>query len=137
MSGYSGTPLPQKLGIKTGFRVRLINVPTEVRHVLRTALAACEEAREGQGALDFVLMFVPSAGELSREFGRVSKLLAPRGMIWVGWAKRSFGSASELDGNRVREIGLTSGLVDVKVCAITETWSGLKFVRRASDRGVS
>jgi hypothetical protein len=71
---------------------------------------------------------------LKQEFRHLAKLLQPAGMLWVSWPKKSSGVASDLDENRVREIGLVAGLVDVKVCAVTEIWSGLKFVRRVKDR---
>ncbi|MFZ0137477.1 MAG: DUF3052 domain-containing protein [Candidatus Sulfotelmatobacter sp.] len=132
MPGYSGTPLPKKLGIKAGFRARLANAPAEVRAELREALAECEmKARDN---LDFAMMFTKSRAELAREFSQLAKLLAPAGILWVGWPKKTSGVASDLDGNVVREIGLVAGLVDVKVCAVTEVWSGLKFVRRVKDR---
>lgn len=132
MPGYSGTPLPKKLGINAGFRARLANAPAEVRAELREALAECEmKARDN---LDFAMMFTKSRAELAREFSQLAKLLAPAGILWVGWPKKTSGVASDLDGNVVREIGLAAGLVDVKVCAVTEVWSGLKFVRRVKDR---
>ncbi len=132
MPGYSGTPLPKKLGINAGFRARLANAPAEVRAELREALAECEmKARDN---LDFAMMFTKSRAELAREFSQLAKLLAPAGILWVGWPKKTSGVASDLDGNVVREIGLVAGLVDVKVCAVTEVWSGLKFVRRVKDR---
>jgi hypothetical protein len=133
MPGYSGTPLPKKLGIKAGFRVQLANAPAEVRAELREALAGCVVLKQGD-ALDFVMMFTKSRGELTKEFSRTAKALAPAGMLWVSWPKKSSGVATDLDGNVVREIGLDAGLVDVKVCAVTEVWSGLKFVRRVKDR---
>ena len=71
---------------------------------------------------------------LTDDFKRISKLLAPAGMFWVAWPKKSSGVATDLNENIVREIGLAAGLVDVKVCAVTEVWSGLKFVRRVKDR---
>jgi hypothetical protein len=132
MPGYSGTPLPKKLGIKAGFRVRLANAPAEVRAELREALAECETKRGDM--LDFAMIFTKSRVELAREFSRMAKLLAPTGMLWVSWPKKSSGVASDLDENLVRGIGLDAGLVDVKVCAVTEVWSGLKFVRRVKDR---
>lgn len=132
MPGYSGTPLPKKLGIKDGARVCLIDAPAEVRSALKAALDQCEMARDG--ALDFVMVFTKSAAVLAKEFSRLAKKLAPAGMLWVSWPKRSSGVTSDLDENGVREIGLAAGLVDVKVCAVTEVWSGLKFVRRVKDR---
>jgi len=133
MPGYSGTPLPKKLGIRAGFRVRLANAPAEVCAELRDALAECKVVKQGDG-LDFAMIFTKSGGELNKEFSRMAKLLSPAGMLWVSWPKKSSGVASDLDENVVREIGLAAGLVDVKVCAVTEVWSGLKFVRRVKDR---
>src|SRR5579863_10464642 len=133
MPGYSGTPLPRKLGIKPGSRVRLANCPAEVRAELREALAQCDVVEQGK-ALDFVMIFTKSRIELVRQFARMAQVLAPAGMLWVSWPKKSSGVATDLDENAVRGIGLDAGLVDVKVCAVTEIWSGLKFVRRVKDR---
>ncbi len=133
MPGYSGTPLPKKLGIKSGFRVWLANAPMEVRAELREAMAECEVVQQGD-ALDFAMMFTKSRAELAREFSRIAKRLNPPGTLWVSWPKKSSGVVTDLDENVVRKIGLDAGLVDVKVCAVTEVWSGLKFVRRVKDR---
>ena len=134
MPGYSGTPLPKKLGIKNGFRICLVNATAEVRTELREAMSACEVLSAPKGPLDFVMFFTKSRAELSREFSRLAKGLATAGMLWVSWPKKSSGVATDVDENVVREIGLAAGLVDVKVCAVTEIWSGLKFVRRVADR---
>jgi Protein of unknown function (DUF3052) len=143
MPGYSGTPLPKKLGIKPGFRVHLLNAPAEVHAELRTDLAKCEEHKKqvqksrspaSQDALDFAMLFSRSRAELAEEFSHIATLLAPAGMLWVSWPKKSSGVTTDLSGNDVREIGLAAGLVDVKVCAVTDTWSGLKFVRRVKER---
>lgn len=134
MPGYSGTPLPKKLGIKPGARVCLVDAPPEVLAELSTALAGCETASDGKAALDFAIVFTKSKVQLTKDFKRICKLLAPSGMLWVSWPKRSSGVATDLDENSVREIGLEAGLVDVKVCAVTVVWSGLKFVRRVKDR---
>ena len=143
MPGYSGTPLPKKLGIKPGFRVQLVSAPADVLEELREALASCAMVRDGKrkgsnhgdnDPLDFAMLFTKSQADLKREFRRVEKMLQPAGMLWVSWPKKSSGVASDLDDNSVREIGLAAGLVDVKVCAVTEIWSGLKFVRRVKDR---
>ena len=133
MPGYSGTPLPKKLGIKPGLRVCLMDAPAEVRAELRVELAGCEMS-DGKPPLDFAMLFSKSKTSLRKEFKGVSKRLAPAGMLWVSWPKKSSGVATDLDENIVREIGLAAGLVDVKVCAVTEVWSGLKFVRRVKDR---
>lgn len=132
MPGYSGTPLPKKLGIKDGFRVCFFGAPAEVRLELKSAVDACTV--NGKDPLDFAMVFTTSKVELGKEFKRVAKSLAPAGMLWVSWPKKSSGVATDLDENVVREIGLAAGLVDVKVCAVTDVWSGLKFVRRLKDR---
>ena len=136
MPGYSGTPLPKKLGIKAGFRTHFLNLPEEVRFELSSVLADCKMDSRGkdQSSLDFAMVFTKSKAELKKEFSRATKSLTPSGMIWVSWPKKSSGVPTDLDENIVREIGLAAGLVDVKVCAVTEVWSGLKFVRRLKDR---
>jgi hypothetical protein len=134
MPGYSGTPLPRKLGIKGGFRAHFVGLPSDVQHELKSALAACEAVRDDKSPLDFAMVFTKSKAELAAEFKRIAKRLAPAGMFWISWPKKSSGVVTDLDENTVRDIGLASGLVDVKVCAVTEVWSGLKFVRRLKDR---
>ncbi|HET6180758.1 MAG TPA: DUF3052 domain-containing protein [Candidatus Sulfotelmatobacter sp.] len=134
MPGYSGTPLPKKLGIKDGLRVCLVDAPSEVRTELKAALLGCKKTNDGKSPLDFAMVFTKSKSDLSKEFKRIDKQLAPAGMFWVSWPKKSSGVATDLDENVVRNIGLAAGLVDVKVCAVTDVWSGLKFVRRVKDR---
>jgi hypothetical protein len=133
MPGYSGTPLPKKLGIKPGFRARLVNAPKEVGAELSAALAECETQR-GNSDLDFAMLFIGSRLELSKEFPKLKERLAPAGMLWVSWPKKSSGIVTDIGENEIREFGLSAGLVDVKVCAVSEIWSGLKFVRRVKDR---
>ena len=133
MPGYSGTPLPKKLGIKPGFRAQFANPPKELLAELAEPLAECKILKQGNG-LDFAMLFTKSRAELTKEFSRMAILLNPTGMLWVSWPKKSSGVATDLDENVVRGIGLDAGLVDVKVCAVTEVWSGLKFVRRVKDR---
>jgi hypothetical protein len=132
MSGYSGTPLPKKLGIKDRFRVALFAVPDDVEAELKDSLISCRTTKAGP--LDFVMIFTKDAGELRKKFVSAAKQLAPAGMLWVSWPKKSSGIVTDLDENVVRKIGLAAGLVDVKVCAVNETWSGLKFVIRLKDR---
>jgi hypothetical protein len=134
MPGYSGTPLPKKLGIKDGARVRVFEMPADVRAELRQSLANCEVLSNDQAYADFMMLFTKSKDELSTKFGQIAKQLAPAGMLWISWPKKSSGVPTDLNENLVREIGLATGLVDVKVCAVTEVWSGLKFVRRLKDR---
>jgi len=132
MVGYSGTPLPKKLGIKDQFRVALFDLPGDVKTELKSALASCHIAKDGP--IDFAMICVKTAGELKKQFPRLAKQLAPAGMLWVSWPKKTSGVASDLNENEVRRIGLEAGLVDVKVCAVSEIWSGLKFVIRVKDR---
>jgi hypothetical protein len=132
MAGYSGTALPNKLGIKPRLRVDFFELPAEVRSELKKTLAGCTLTQHGQ--LDFAHIFVKSQAELRKEFVRFAKRLAPAGILWVSWPKKSSGLPSDLDENRVRQIGLDAGLVDVKVCAVSDVWSGLKFVIRVRDR---
>jgi hypothetical protein len=134
LPGYSGTPLRKKLGVKDGFRVAVDGAPADVGAQLKKALGTCEIVQNGKAALDFAMVFTKSKVELKKEFHRRAQRLAPAGMLWVSWPKKSSGVATDLDKNIVRDIGLEAGLVDVKVCAMTDVWSGLKFVRRLKDR---
>ena len=132
MAGYSGTPLPQKLGIKEQFRVALFDLPAEVNAELKSALASCRVGKGGPS--DFAMIFVKTASELKKQFPQFAKQMAPAGMLWVSWPKKASSVATDLNENEVRRIGLEAGLVDVKVCAVNEIWSGLKFVIRLKDR---
>jgi hypothetical protein len=133
MPGYSGTPLPKKLGIRDGFRVALVDSPQAVVKELKPSLDKCEIA-DGKSPLDFAIVFTSSRAALAKEFKRIARQLTPAGMLWISWPKKSSGVRTDLNENLVREIGLAAGLVDVKVCAVTDVWSGLKFVRRLKDR---
>ena len=132
MAGYSGTPLPKKLGIRENFRVALVEMPADVRAELKEALVDCKVLRDGP--LDFAMLFVKTQAELKQQFSKIAKQLAPAGMLWVSWPKKTSGVATDLNENHIRRIGLDAGLVDVKVCAVNEVWSGLKFVIRVKDR---
>lgn len=113
--------------------MQLVNPPAEVRTELSEALAACRVLKRAS-ALDFVMLFTKSRAPLIGEFSRMAKLLAPAGMLWVCWLKKSSGVATDVDEHVVRGVGLDAGFVGVKVCAVTDVWSGLKFVRRVRDR---
>jgi len=134
MPGYSGTPLPKKLGIKQGFRVALAGMPFDVEAELRSSLAECTVVKAPRTPLDFALVFVTRQSDLRKHFARLVEQLAPAGMVWISWPKKSSGMTTDVNENDVRRFGLAAGLVDVKVCAISEIWSGLKFVRRMKDR---
>jgi Protein of unknown function (DUF3052) len=134
MAGYSGTPLPKKLGITDNCRVAFSGLPADVKGELRDALGSCVIVKDGRAPVDFAMVFSKKQAELRREFSRVAKLLAPAGMLWISWPKKSSGVATDLDEDEVRRIGLGAGLVDVKVCSVSDVWSGLKFVIRVKDR---
>lgn len=134
MPGYSGTPLAKKLGIKDGFRVALVHVPGDVKSEIRTALAACGMLDLKSGDLDFVFLFAKSRAGLLPKLLSTAKALAPAGMLWIAWPKKSSGVATDLTEDVIRGSGLDAGLVDTKVCAVTEIWSGLKFVIPVKDR---
>lgn len=134
MAGYSGTPLPKKLGIKEQFRVTFVGLPADVKAELGDALVGCSVVKDGREPLDFAMVFAKTQAELKREFLRLTRCLALSGMLWIAWPKKTSGVATDMNENDVRRMGLDAGLVDVKVCAVSEVWSGLKFVRRVKDR---
>ncbi|MBV8207910.1 MAG: DUF3052 domain-containing protein [Acidobacteria bacterium] len=133
MAGYSGTPLVKKIGIKPGHVVRFRNPPACFRGELGELPGGAREARI-TGPLDVAVLFAKSRAQLEKEFAPLAAQVASNGMLWVGWPKKASGVATDLHENMVREIGLGLGMVDVKVCAIDDTWSGLKFVYRLKDR---
>jgi hypothetical protein len=134
MTGYSGTPLVKKLGIKDGFGVALLHVPDEVKTELRNALLKCRRETVASKNLDFILLFAKSRAGLELELLPAAKALAPAGMLWISWPKKSSGVPTDLTENVIRQSGLDVGLVDVKVCAVTDVWSGLKFVIPVKNR---
>jgi Protein of unknown function (DUF3052) len=134
MAGYSGTPLAKKLGIKPGQIIAVVGGPEDYRDLLGELPPDVTWSREVAGTLDLIQLFARSRGDLEPAFAQALAHLAPAGALWVSWPKRSSRVATDLDENVVRGIGLALGVVDVKVCAVDETWSGLKFVRRLKDR---
>jgi hypothetical protein len=132
-AGYSGTPLHRKLGIQEGSRVLVVDPPEGYPDALGLP-AGVELLRRATKGLDVVLLFVVRRAELARRFPRLAGALAPAGGLWVAWPKKSSGVPTDLDFAGVQRIGLESGLVDNKVAAIDEKWSGLRFVIRLKDR---
>ncbi len=131
--GYSGKPVPAKLGVKPGCRLLLVAAPYGF------ALEPLPDEvtvhrRPGKPPYDIVLAFTPDRAALERRFIPLAEVIGTSGALWIGWPKRTGGIATDLDENVVRDVGLAAGLVDVKVIAIDHTWSGLKFVRRLRDR---
>jgi len=127
MAGYSGTPLDKKLGFKPGMKAHLIGA-------VYKAPAGVTTTSKAEAPLDFVHLFTKEKTDLEKRFAVLMNALAPAGMFWVSWPKGASKVKTDLDENVVREIGLQAGLVDVKVCAVDDVWSGLKFVRRLKDR---
>jgi hypothetical protein len=135
-AGYSGTPLPRKLGIKEGHRVLLAQAPDTF--ALDVSPEVTVDRRPGRQPYEVLLLFVTTKRDLDRRFPSLAARMDEAGGLWVCWPKRTArGTArldSDLDENVVRAVGLDAGLVDNKVCAIDETWSALRFVVRRADR---
>ena len=134
MAGYSGTPLIKKLGIKEGSRVALVNAPKDFQSELKDLPDGVQFLKPATKSLDIILFFVLSERALAKDFSKLVARLTANGMIWIAWPKKGSGVATDLSFERVQRIGLDAGLVDVKICAVDETWSGLKFVYRLKDR---
>jgi len=134
MAGYSGTPLPKKLGLKEKQRIALINEPASFQKHLGKLPDDTVIVEKLSAPLDLVVLFVDREKLLAKQFPSLAKKLSSNGMIWVAWPKKSSGVPTDLAFNNVQRIGLDCGLVDVKICAVDEVWSGLKFVIRLKDR---
>jgi hypothetical protein len=133
-AGYSGRPLAGKLGIKPGHRVALDGAPAGFEiEGLPEGLRISR--RPGEASYDVVLVFCPDRARLVRRLPALLERVETAGALWIGWPKRASGVPTDLTEDGIREIALPYGVVDVKVCAIDETWSGLKLVRRMSERG--
>ena len=134
MAGYSSTPLAKKLGIKENSRIGLVNAPKDFESELGELPDGATFVKRMTNSLDIILFFVLKERELAQNFSRLAQKLVANGMLWIAWPKKSSGVATDLSFERVQRIGLDGGLVDVKICAVDETWSGLKFVYRVKDR---
>ncbi|HEX2669596.1 MAG TPA: hypothetical protein VHM25_01930 [Polyangiaceae bacterium] len=136
MAGYSGTPLPRKLGLKPDSRFGVFNAPDHFAQLLGELPSGVtlRDASRGNSPLDVIVCFVSSLSELRRMLPRARKRLDPDGGLWLCWPKKSSGITTDVGENAVRELGLASSLVDNKVCAIDEVWSGLRLVVRLRDR---
>ena len=134
MAGYSETPLVKKLGIKEGSRIALVNPPKTFRKTLGPLPAQAKVVSQTLEDLDLILFFARKESELAETFTLLAEKLKPAGMLWIAWPKKSSGVATDLAFNNVQAQGLSAGLVDTKICAVDEVWSGLKFVFRLKDR---
>jgi uncharacterized RDD family membrane protein YckC len=133
-AGYSQRSLVEKLGIAPGARIAILNAPRGYRATLGKLPAGVRVARAARGPLPFIQFFTTTREALEGKFGTLVRALAPAGALWVSWPKRASGVATDVTEDVVRAVALAGGLVDVKVAAIDEVWSGLKLVRRLRDR---
>lgn len=135
MAGYSGTPLLKKLGIKPGYSVLIVNDPDHFSELLGDLPEGAEVVgSDHSGPIDFIHVFCSNEEALHNSFPPLKEKLAKDGTLWVSWIKKSSKLETDITGNEVRSLGLYIGLVDVKVCAVDDDWSGLKFMYRKEDR---
>lgn len=136
MAGYSGTPLPKKLGIKPGQRIALLDAPDGFAATLGALPdgITVQSRLAGKQPLDVVVAFVKRRADLERRIAAIRPHMAPAAGLWVAWPKRASGVPTDVTEDVVREVALPTGLVDNKVCAIDETWSGLRLVIRLEHR---
>ncbi|MES2330208.1 MAG: DUF3052 domain-containing protein [Bacteroidota bacterium] len=130
-TGYSGTPLVQKLGIKPEMKVLLVGSPPNYFQLLETDI---RKQVIKSGKADFVHLFVTSKKDLDKQFNQLIKKLPSTAIIWISWYKKSAKIPTDITEDTIREIVLPTGWVDVKVCAVSDVWSGLKIVKRISNR---
>ena len=134
MAGYSGTPLAKKLSLRDGHRVWRPGMPASVRAEIDAAGLALVDLPAAEAPIDAAHVFVTKTAELKAAVADLRGKLSPSGFLWVSWPKKSSGIASEVNEDEVRRVALPTGLVDVKVCAVDETWSGLKLMIRKRER---
>jgi hypothetical protein len=134
VAGYSGTPLARKLGIEPGARVALVRAPDGFEKALEPLPDGVRLRVQARAPQDVILFFVTRVAELERRFDALARAITPSGGLWVAWPKQTARVATDLREGVVRDVGLSHGLVDNKVCAVDEVWSGLRFVVRVADR---
>ena len=134
MAGYSGTPLPQKLGIKPGLMVVTINAPANYRRLLGQLPDHVNFSNRVTANSMFVHLFTSKRNELQRRLSILRNKLSDNGAVWVSWPKKSSGISTNVTEDVIREIALPLEFVDIKVCAVDETWSGLKLMIRRENR---
>jgi hypothetical protein len=134
MAGYSKTPLAQKLGIKAGAKVVALGAPAGYRKWLAPLPEGVSFSDKPEAGSSFIHLFVSERRTLEKELKRLRKTLADTGTLWISWPKKSSGVATDITEDVIREVCLPLGFVDVKVCAVDETWSGLKLMIRRENR---
>lgn len=133
-TGYSQRTLVQKLGIKPGTRIVALGAPKSYAALIGNLPPGARLQSRLLPTADFIHRFASRRDELAADFARLAEVLTDNGCLWISWPKKTSGVATDLSENVIREIGLPLGLVDVKVCAVDDTWSALKFVRRVGKR---
>ena len=133
-AGYSGTPLVKKLGIREGMTWAVVDAPDHYLELLPGLPSGLTRAPADAPGVDFVHLFVRASDGLEARLRALRGSMAQDGMVWVSWPKKASGVATDVTGDVVRSAALAAGLVDVKVCAVDDTWSGLKLVIRTADR---
>jgi hypothetical protein len=134
MAGYSTTPLQKKLGIKPGYRMQVINAPADYFNWISPLPEDVKVLNKAATELNMIHWFVQDMATFRKQFAGMKKMLAKDGMLWVSWPKKASKVPTDLDENIIRAYSLDHGLVDVKVCAVSDVWSGLKLVYRLKDR---
>lgn len=134
MAGYSTTPLAKKLGIKAGYKIKLVNAPEHYFDLFTDMPEHIERTDSSKPLKEFIHFFTKDSKELNTLLPKLKKELTSAGMIWVSWPKKSAKVASDVSENMIRDLALKIGLVDVKVCAVDDIWSGLKLVIPVKDR---
>jgi hypothetical protein len=134
VAGYSGTPLPRKLGIKAGHTVTFPRAPKGFARTLGPLPDGVRVKQRATGPVDVIVAFIDSRADLERRFRAFATALAPDGGLWIAWPKRASGVATDMTEDVAREVALEHGLVDNKICAIDDVWSGLRLVYRLEDR---
>lgn len=134
MAGYSGTPLPKKLGIREASRLAVLHAPSHYRALVSPLPTGAKITDRFDGETDLVHVFVSRKRELARFLPTAVNVMRPDAAIWVSWPKKAAGVATDITEDTIRALALPLGLVDIKVCAIDETWSGLKLVMRKKNR---
>jgi hypothetical protein len=133
-AGYSGTPLAKKLGYKPGYRVYLDNAPDDYAQLVSPLPEDVQILAKLASELDLIHVFTDQAKELAPKFKRYMKKIKPAGIIWVSWPKKASKRPTDITEDVIRDTALAIGLVDVKVCAVDDVWSGLKLVIRVENR---
>jgi len=133
MSAYSSTPPAKKLGIKSGFKIKLVNAPAHYFQLF-TDMPEDVHVTEGKEPKDIIHFFTKEQKELNKLLPKLKQELVQNGAIWVSWPKKAAGIPTDVTENIIRDLALSIGLVDIKVCAVDDTWSGLKLVIPVKDR---